>query len=47
MDNLYIFNYIKYSYIESNFLEVSYVDPEDVKLEFPDKKRNLIYIFAE
>ena len=47
MDNLYIFNYIKYSYIESNFLEVSYVDPKDVKLEFPDKKRNLIYIFAE
>ena len=47
MDNLYIFNYIKYSYIESNFLEVSYVDPKDVKLEFPDKKRNLIYIFSE
>ena len=47
MSNLYIFNYIKYSYIESNFLEVTYVKPEEVKLEWPDEKRNLIYIFLE
>ena len=47
MSNLYIFNYIKYSYIESNFFEVSYHDPKTVELEFPKKKRNLIYIFLE
>ena len=47
MSNLYIFSYIEYSYIESNFLEVNYTDPEEVKLEFPKKKRNLIYIFLE
>ena len=47
MSNLYIFNYIKYSYIESNFLEVNYANPKKVKLEFPKKKRNLIYETAE
>ena len=47
MSNLYIFNYIKYSYIESNFFEVSYVNPKEVDLKWPKKKRNLIYIFLE
>ena len=47
MSNLYIIDYIKYNYIESNFLEVNYVEPEEVKLEWPDEKRNLIYIFLE
>ena len=47
MSNLYIFNYIKYSYIENNFFEVNYVDPKEVKLDWPNKKRNLIYIFLE
>ncbi len=47
ISNLYIFDYIKYSYIESNFFEVNYIKPDEVKLEFPDKKRNLIYIFLE
>lgn len=47
MSNLYIFNYIEYSYRESNFFEDNYIDPEEVKLEFPKKKRNLIYIFLE
>ena len=47
LSNLYIIDYIKYSYIESNFLEVNYVEPEEVKLEWPDEKRNLIYIFLE
>ena len=47
MSNLYIIDYIKYNYIKSNFLEVNYVEPEEVKLEWPDEKRNLIYIFLE
>ena len=44
---LYIYDYIKYSNIESNFFETLYVDPKEVELEFPDEKRNLIYIFLE
>ena len=44
---LYIYDYIKYSNIESNFFETLYVDPKEVDLEFPEEKRNLIYIFLE
>ena len=32
---------------ESTFIEDHYVDPATVKLVFPEKKRNLIYIFLE
>ena len=32
---------------ESKFLETEYVKPDSVKLTFPEKKRNLIYIFLE
>lgn len=32
---------------ESDFIEDHYVDPGDVKLKFPEEKRNLIYIFLE
>ena len=32
---------------ESTFIEDNYVNPEDVKITFPEKKRNLIYIFLE
>lgn len=31
----------------STFMDVNYVDPAEVVLEFPEKKRNLIYIFLE
>lgn len=31
----------------STFIDDNYVDPGEVKLEFPEKKRNLIYIFLE
>lgn len=31
----------------SRFVEKHYVDPNNVKLSFPEKKRNLIYIFLE
>lgn len=47
MDNLYIFDYIKNNSVESNFFEANYIDPNKVELEFPKKKRNLIYIYAE
>jgi len=32
---------------ESNFFEEYYVNPDDVSIKFPEKKRNLIYIFLE
>ena len=36
-------NYFK----KSSLIEKEYADPKKVKLTFPEKKRNLIYIFAE
>ena len=39
----YIYNQIN----KSAFIEENYVKPDDVKITFPDKKRNLIYIFVE
>lgn len=32
---------------ESFFIEENYADPEDVKLTFPEKKRNLVHIYLE
>ncbi len=32
---------------ESDFIEVNFADPREVKLQFPDKKRNLIHIYLE
>lgn len=31
----------------SSFIDDNYVDPNDVQLTFPEKKRNLVYIFLE
>ncbi len=31
----------------SDFIETHYVDPREVEITFPEKKRNLIYIFLE
>ncbi len=39
----FIYNLFK----DSDFIEEHYVDPEDTEIEFPDEKRNLIYIFLE
>lgn len=47
MDKLYINEYIEDNAKESSFFEEEYVNPADVKLEFPKEKRNLIYIFLE
>ena len=33
--------------IKSDFIEENYVDPRDVKMQFPEKKRNLIHIYLE
>ncbi|MDR1801746.1 MAG: LTA synthase family protein [Lachnospiraceae bacterium] len=33
--------------VASSFIDANYVDPATVDLQFPEKKRNLIYIFIE
>ena len=47
LNSLQILEYINNNRIDSNFFEEVYVDPRNVELEFPKKKRNLIYIFLE
>ncbi len=47
MSRLYIFDYLISSSKTSDFIKLEYVDPEDVKITFPNKKRNLIYIYLE
>ncbi len=38
---------LKMYVIKSSFIEDNFVDPRDVKMEFPEKKRNLIHIYLE
>ena len=40
-------SYVKNQMDESTFIEDNYVDPAEVSIRFPQKKRNLIYIFLE
>ena len=47
MKELYIDEYLEANLHSSTFFEEEYVNPENVKLEFPKKKRNLIYIYLE
>ena len=47
LNNLQILEYIRNNRIDSNFFEEVYVNSKNVELEFPKKKRNLIYIFLE
>lgn len=37
----------QFSHDDSDFIEENYVDPNTVALTFPEKKRNLIYIYLE
>lgn len=40
-------NYVADQGTYSTFIDDNYVDPAEVQLQFPDQKRNLIYIFLE
>ena len=40
-------DYLKYRNKKSTFIEDNYVAPEDTRLSFPEKKRNVIYIYLE
>ncbi len=44
---LEVAHYISVSSTESDFISENYVDPNNAKITFPEKKRNLIYIFLE
>ena len=46
-ERLGITAYAKNQTTSSSFIEDHYVDPNSVSLTFPEKKRNLIYIFLE
>ena len=46
-ERLGITAYAKNQTTSSSFIEDNYVDPNSVSLSFPEKKRNLIYIFLE
>ena len=42
-----LIRYIKDSFSDSDYIEKHYADPKSVSLQFPEKKRNLIFIFLE
>ena len=46
-DTLQVDAYIDYQKNPSTFIEDNYVNPDDVTIAFPQKKRNLIYIYLE
>ena len=46
-DELDVKEYMASQKKESHFIEQNYVDPRTAQLTFPEKKRNLIYIFLE
>ena len=44
----YAVNYLKAKKFQGeDFIEMNYTDPKEVSITFPEKKRNLIYIFLE
>ena len=44
---LEVFSYVGHRVTESDFIEDNYADPSQVKLTFPEQKRNLVYIYLE
>lgn len=45
--SLHLYKYLISMNSRSNFIEKNYIDPREAKLDFPAKKRNLIYIYME
>ncbi len=45
--SLGIISYIKGQIFPGTFIAEQYVDPKSIDIEFPEKKRNLIYIYME
>lgn len=40
-------SFIKSSTSDSNYIEMNYVDPSNADIKFPEKKRNLLFIYLE
>lgn len=47
LDKVTFMDYIQKQFVSSDFIEENYVDPKNVSIVFPEKKRNLIYIYVE
>lgn len=45
--NYHAYDYMVASQISTSLYEEYYIDPSDVEITFPEKKKNLIYIFLE
>lgn len=46
-DSISLGSYLSSQLHSSKFIEDNYVDPKGIELHFPEKKRNLIYIYME
>ena len=46
-DSIALGSYLSSQLHSSKFIEENYVDPKGIELHFPEKKRNLIYIYME
>ena len=47
LNNIHMFSYIKDQLNSSKYIENNYIETKNVEIKFPEKKRNLIYIFLE
>ena len=49
LEEVNLFTYIERTFLNNSvdFFAENYVDPQSVEITFPEKKRNLIYIYAE
>ena len=46
LNSVHFSDYLKYSHVNSTFIEENYVDPRDIDVSFKEK-RNLIMIYVE
>lgn len=47
INNFKLYDLYKAYFVKSSFIEENYVEPKETKLIFPEKKRNVIYIYLE
>ncbi|MBR2679045.1 MAG: LTA synthase family protein [Bacilli bacterium] len=47
LDKIGFIKYTKNQFRESNFIKENYTNPKKVDITFPEKKRNLVYIYVE
>ncbi len=45
--SFHLWTFLRGQFVSSTYIEDNYVDPKTVDLQFPEKKRNLIYIYLE